>query len=193
MLRAEYTGGFVTPSVHWPAGSRWSASTPTAGCSREGPVAAIYPGPALPNVQVQQIDARRRAGARRPGAGRRRRGDHRPRHARRWPTRRPPGSPLVTASHTYVREVPALWRGTAGGQRAHRRPAGRPDGAERPPHRAAGPRRRAHSAPYAPTAVAALATPWADPQDGLAAAGRGLARPGAARASPPAGCRTSAA
>ena len=55
VLRAEYTGGFVSPSVtaaRLPLVSVYADGRVLS----EGPVAAIYPGPALPNLQEQQID-----------------------------------------------------------------------------------------------------------------------------------------
>jgi hypothetical protein len=53
-LRVSYTGGFVPPTMLL---SRAPTLT-VYGDGRvftEGPVIAIYPGPALPNIQVQQI------------------------------------------------------------------------------------------------------------------------------------------
>jgi hypothetical protein len=56
VLRVAYTGGFVPPAT---LVSRLPSVT-VYGDGRlitEGPVPAIYPGPALPNVQVSQISA----------------------------------------------------------------------------------------------------------------------------------------
>jgi hypothetical protein len=56
VLRVEYTGGFVTPQLL--AGRLPLVSVYGDGrVVTEGPVAAIHPGPALPNLQVQRIDA----------------------------------------------------------------------------------------------------------------------------------------
>jgi hypothetical protein len=56
VLQVAYTGGFVTPEML--AGRLPLLSVYGDGrVITEGPVAAIYPGPALPNLQVQQIDA----------------------------------------------------------------------------------------------------------------------------------------
>jgi hypothetical protein len=55
VLQVSYTGGFVTPDM-------LAARLPLVSVHAdgrvltEGPVIAIYPGPAWPNVQVQQID-----------------------------------------------------------------------------------------------------------------------------------------
>src|SRR3954447_1347500 len=56
VLRAEYTGGYTTPQLL--AGRLPLVSVYGDGrVVTEGPVAAIYPGPALPNLQVRRIDA----------------------------------------------------------------------------------------------------------------------------------------
>jgi hypothetical protein len=55
-LRVEYTGGFLTPAM---IAGRMPIVT-VYGDGRvvsQGPQIAIYPGPALPNVEVRQIDA----------------------------------------------------------------------------------------------------------------------------------------
>jgi hypothetical protein len=50
VLRAEYTGGFISPSVL--VGRLPIVSVYADGrVITEGPVEAIFPGPALPNVQ----------------------------------------------------------------------------------------------------------------------------------------------
>src|ERR687894_11263 len=54
VLRVEYTGGFVTPdttAARLPLVSLYADGR----VYTEGPVAAIYPGPALPNVQVTPV------------------------------------------------------------------------------------------------------------------------------------------
>ncbi|TDC49082.1 hypothetical protein E1258_27435 [Micromonospora sp. KC207] len=56
VVRMAYTGGFVSPitlATRLPAVSVYGDGRVIA----EGPVPAIYPGPALPNVQVAKIDA----------------------------------------------------------------------------------------------------------------------------------------
>jgi hypothetical protein len=56
VLRVEHTGGFVTPDML--AGRLPVVSVYADGrVISDGPVTAIYPGPALPNVQVQRIAA----------------------------------------------------------------------------------------------------------------------------------------
>ncbi|MGY1769731.1 hypothetical protein [Blastococcus sp. SYSU D00813] len=55
VLQVSYTGGFVTPEMlatRLPLVSVYSDGRVLS----EGPVPAIYPGPALPNVQVAQVD-----------------------------------------------------------------------------------------------------------------------------------------
>ncbi len=55
VLQVAYTGGFVTPEML--AGRLPLVSVYADGrVITEGPVIAIYPGPAWPNVQVQEID-----------------------------------------------------------------------------------------------------------------------------------------
>jgi hypothetical protein len=55
ILQVAYTGGFVTPEML--AGRLPIVSVYADGrVITEGPVIAIYPGPAWPNVQVQEID-----------------------------------------------------------------------------------------------------------------------------------------
>src|SRR4051812_28876373 len=56
VLQISWTGGFVTPQMltgRLPLVSVYGDGRVVT----EGPVAAIYPGPALPNLQVQRIDA----------------------------------------------------------------------------------------------------------------------------------------
>src|SRR3954471_16620865 len=165
VLGAELVGGFLSPSVT--AGRLPLVSVYADGrVLSEGPVPAIYPGPALPNVQEQHID---RAAVqdlvdRAIAAGVDDTADLGTPPVADAPSTR---FTLVTASHTYVREVAALFETPAEGsgltadQQAARTALsdlltvlqGRPEGAR--------------SAPYVPTTLAALATPWVDPQDGL--------------------------
>ncbi len=56
VLEIAYTGGFVTPQMQ--AGRLPLAAVYADGrVITQGPVVAIYPGPALPNLQVQQLAA----------------------------------------------------------------------------------------------------------------------------------------
>jgi hypothetical protein len=166
VLRAELTGGFVTPSAL--AGRLPLVSVYADGrVLTEGPVAAIYPGPALPNVQEQHLarDAVQDLVDRAVDAGVTETADLGSPPIADAPSTR---FTLVTGSETYVREVYALWEtppegsGLTDDQRAARKELGDfltqlhdpPGGIE-------------DSAPYVPTEVAAIATPWVDPQDGL--------------------------
>jgi hypothetical protein len=166
VLRVEYTGGFVTPSAT--AGRLPLVSVYADGrVISEGPVAAIYPGPALPNLQEQRIapaevqdllDQALAAGAADVS-------DFGSPPIADAPSTR---FTVVTASQTYVREVyalsetPAESDGLTQAQRTARGKlsdlldaiGGLTDAGTT-------------SKPYAPSAVAALATPWIDPQDGL--------------------------
>jgi hypothetical protein len=165
VLRAEYTGGFVSPSAT--AGRLPLVSVYADGrVLTEGPVAAIYPGPALPNVQEQHIDraAVQQLVDRAMAAGVAETSDLGTPPVADAPSTR---FTLVTGAHTYVREVTALREtppegdGLTADQQAARKELsefltvlqGPPDGAA--------------SVPYAPSAVAAVVTPWVDPQDGL--------------------------
>jgi hypothetical protein len=165
-LRAEYTGGFLSPSVlrgRLPIVSVYADGQVIT----EGPVDAVYPGPALPNVQVTTIDenAVQDLVDRALAAG----------VADTADLGTPPVADaasvrftVVTATETYVREVYALTEtpeggagGISAGQAAARAKlrdllttltdAG--DGKSRA---------------YVPDAVAAVAAPWTDPGDGLA-------------------------
>ena len=179
MLRVEYTGGLVSPSVT--VGRLPLVSVYADGrVISEGPMIAIHPAPALPNLQEHRIDAPAvqdlvdRALA--AGVG----------------DRSDLGSPpiadapstrvtLVTASHTYVREAYAL--------------TGTPDdtdGLTAEQHAArkelsglvdvlTGTTADGDTTGYVPSSVAALVRPWTDPQDGLVqpdAAWPGPALPG---------------
>jgi hypothetical protein len=132
----------------------------------EGPVIAIYPGPALPNLQEQRID---RAAVqdlvdRALAAG----------VADTTDLGSPPVADatstritVLTASHTYVREVYALQETPAEGpgltdaQHAARTKLRDLVSAITEPTAGDG------SAPYQPDSIAALAAPWSAPQDGL--------------------------
>jgi hypothetical protein len=132
----------------------------------EGPVIAIYPGPALPNLQEQRIDrqAVQDLVDRALAAGVAETSDlGSPPVADATSTR----FTVVTASHTYVREVYALseappeGQGMTGQQQAARTRLSDLVSAVTEPTASDG------SAPFQPAAIAALATPWSDPQDGL--------------------------
>src|SRR4051794_27174067 len=186
VLRVEYTGGFVTPAVtaaRLPAVSVYADGRVIT----EGPVAAIYPGPALPNLQVQQIDrnAVQDLVGRAVDAGVAETSDlGSPPVADATSTR----FTLVTASDTYVREVYALSEapveGTGLTQEQQAARSKLSDLLSTLTDAAAS----QETTPYAPDAVAALATPWSDPQDGLAqpdVAWPGPALPGASTGGPP--------
>jgi hypothetical protein len=165
VLRVDFVGGFVTPGAL--AGRLPLVSVYADGrVLSEGPVAAIYPGPALPNIQERRID---RSGVqdlvdRAVAAGVRETSDLGTPPVADAPSTR---FTLVTASHTYVREVTALWesppedsRLTADQQAARTELSEFLTVLQGPPE-------DADSAPYAPSAVAAIASPWVDPQDGV--------------------------
>jgi hypothetical protein len=164
VLRVEYTGGFTTRAMT--AGRLPAVSVYADGrVITEGPVAAIYPGPALPNLQVAELDpaAVQDLVDRALAAGVAETADlGSPPVADAQSTR----FTLVTTEGTYEREVYALWETpdgsglTAGQEGARRRLSDLlssvtdPTGAE--------------TSAYAPDAVAAVVSPWVDPQDGLA-------------------------
>lgn len=180
VLRIERVGGFLPVGVA-------EASVPVLsiyGDGRvivEGPVPAIYPGPALPNLQVQRIgadDVSVLVGMA-LAAGVRDTGDlGRPAVADAATTR----FTVVTAGGTYVREAYALLESTG-----HPR-IGTPIGVDSPGPDQLAARRRltdlyrsltdldttlgsgavGRSTPYAADAVAAVVTPYEQPTDGPA-------------------------
>lgn len=163
VLRAEFTGGFVTPSAL--AGRLPIVSVYADGrVLTEGPVAAIYPGPALPNLQERRIDrgAVQDLVDRALDAGVAETDDLGSPPVADAPSTR---FTLVTESETYVREVYALWEtppegsGLTDDQRAARK--------ELSDFLTALEGDAEKTAPYAASAVAAIASPWVDPQDGL--------------------------
>ena len=185
VLRAEYTGGFMTPSVL--VGRLPIVSVYADGrVITEGPVPAIYPGPALPNVQVGTIDqgAVQDLVDQAMAAGVAETSDLGSPPVADAPSTR---FTLVTASDTYVREVYALAETPMEGSGLT------------PDQEAARTRLRdllttltdpagAESESYEPEAVAAVASPWIDPGDGLAspdAAWPGPALPGEPTGGPP--------
>jgi hypothetical protein len=163
VLRVDYTGGFMTPAQS--AGQLPAVSVYADGrMITEGPVAAIYPGPALPNLQVSELDpaAVQDLVDRALAAGVADTADlGSPPVADAQSTR----FTVVTSEATYRREVYALWETPEGsGLTAEQEEARRrlsdllssvtdPGGAD--------------TSTYAPDSVAALVTPWVDPQDGL--------------------------
>ncbi len=165
VLQVENTGGFGTPSMlvgRLPVVSVYADGRVIT----EGPVPAIYPGPALPNLRVQQIggEAVQDLVDRALAAGVAESDDLGTPPVADAPSTR---FTLVTGSATHVREVYALWEfeeqadsGLTEAQRAARAEltdllATLTDGG--------GPA----SESYVPDAVAAVASHWVDPDDGL--------------------------
>jgi hypothetical protein len=165
VLRVEYTGGLVTPSMlaaRLPIVSVYADGRVIS----EGPVAAIYPGPALPNLQVQEIgpgavqdlvDRALDAGV-----------------AETSDLGTPPVADaasirftVVTTAETYVREVYALWEAPEGSGLTPEQEEARAELTDLLTALTAGAVRGAESEPYAPDAVAAVVSPWVDPGDGL--------------------------
>jgi hypothetical protein len=169
VLEVAHTGGFVMPQML--AGRLPLAAVYADGrVISHGPVPAIYPGPALPNLQVQQMDVERLPDlvrqARDAGIG----GDPdlgRPTIADATSTR----FTLVTDEGTDVLEVYALQEALA--------PGGQPlpglsaeEQAAREPLReliTSLTRPEAASTAYEPGTVAAIATAWTPVDDGLPA------------------------
>jgi hypothetical protein len=167
VLRAAYSGGFISPSVL--VGRVPMVSVYADGrVISEGPVAAVYPGPALPNVQERQIapgvvqDLVDRAMA----AGVAETSDLGSPPIADAPSTR---FTVVTASNTYVREVYALQEtpaqetpmtGVTAGQQAAR--AKLNDLLTALTDAASG-----QSRAYVAAALAAVVAPWTGPQDGL--------------------------
>ncbi|TFV89134.1 hypothetical protein [Blastococcus sp. CT_GayMR16] len=164
VLRVEYTGGFISPQVlvsRLPIVSVYADGRVLS----EGPVAAIYPGPALPNVQEQQIDqgAVQDLVDRALAAGVAETSDLGSPPVADAPNTR---FTVVTASDTYVREIYALFEtplensGLTADQEAARAKLSDflatvtdPSGTQ--------------SHAYEADTVAAIASPWIDPEDGL--------------------------
>jgi hypothetical protein len=165
VLQVEYTGGFVTPEMlagRLPVVSVYSDGRVIA----QGPQIAIFPAPALPNLQVWQLDA---AGVqsvvdRAVAAGVTETGELGTPPVADAPATR---FTLVTDQGTSVREVEALFEVPDGGGLTAEQQAAReeliglldvlnsPEG----PLGAQGPE------PYAPEAVGAVVRPWTpDPE-----------------------------
>jgi hypothetical protein len=166
VLRIDQTGGFVVPSSSF--GRLPLVAVYADGqVITQGPVPAIYPGPALPNLQIRQIDQAEVQDVvdQALAAGVAETGDlGAPPVADVFTTR----FTLVTADDTHVREVYALSelpdRETTDGVTEDQ----------------AADRARlqdlltslsdlgmADTTGYVPSAVAAIASPWVDPQDGM--------------------------
>lgn len=181
VIEVAHTGGFVTPEL---LASRLPLVSVHADgrVITQGPQIAIYPPPALPNLQVQQVhqDAVRTLveHALRAGVG------------ESTDLGRPPVADLPSArftvrtqDETYVREVYALGAETSPGPPGEDRPGGTDDTLT-PEQRSARAELQAlvqdlgdpasvlpagavgeHEA-YAPEAVAGVVTEWRDPQSG---------------------------
>ena len=177
VLRVEYTGGFVSPSVT--AGRLPLVSVYADGrVISEGPVIAIYPGPALPNLQVQQIGrpAVRDLVDRALAAGVGETTDLGMPLVADAPSTR---FTLVTDGATYQREVYALGETPedSGLTAAQDEARGRLSDLLSSIPEANG----VDTSPYAAKSVAAVVTPWIDPEDGLVHPSRAVARTAAGR------------
>jgi hypothetical protein len=166
VLQVAYTGGFLTPELI--AGRLPVISVYADGrVLTEGPVPAIYPAPAWPNVQVQQADVEtvRSLVDSALAAGVAEATDVGTPGIADAPSTR---FTVTTASGTSVREVYALTEGagdpnlTAVQQEARGKLVGLLTELSGLPNRL-GPEGRA-PAPYEPTAVAAVVRPWSPPQ-----------------------------
>jgi len=163
VLRVEHVGGFVSPSVtaaRLPLVSVYADGRVIT----EGPVPAIYPGPALPNVQVAEIDAAAVQDLvdRALAAGVAETTDLGTPPVADAPSTR---FTLVTTGGTHEREVYALFEtpGGSGLTPGQEEARGRLSDLQTWLLDAAG----AATTSYAPESVAAVVTPWTDPEDGL--------------------------
>ncbi len=173
VLRVEHVGGFVPPGAlvsRLPAYSLYADGR----LITDGPVPAIYPGPALPNVQVQRLDdAAVRTLVDRAGAA----GIAETTDLGSPPVADMPATlfTLTTAEGTAVREVAALSEYADQGDGAgltEEQLAGRARLRElltalSDVGRQLTPDGRVPVEAYVPAAVAAVATPWVDPEDEL--------------------------
>jgi len=196
VLRVDQTGGFVMPSAS--VGRLPVVAIYADGqVITQGPVPAIYPGPALPNLQVSEIEQSEVQDVvdRALAAGVAESDDlGSPPVADAFSTR----FTVVTADETYVREVYALW------EAPDREGGGAVEGVTEEQSAA---RDRlvelldsltalgnSATTAYVPGAVAAIASPWIDPGDGMsypAIAWPGPALPGTPTGGPPdMGCVT---
>ena len=172
VLQVEHTGGFVTPETT--VGRLPLVSVYADGrVVTQGPVAAIYPGPAWPNVQVHQAD---RATVQELADAALAAGVDGTADLGTPPLADAPSTrfTLVTDAGPVVREVYALQEGAGfGGLTAEQEDARAQlqalfDELSDLPLRLDPQGGAAVS--YEPTAVAALARPWTDPGDGLSSA-----------------------
>lgn len=162
VLQVGYTGGFLTPEMlaaRLPLVSVYADGRVVT----EGPVIAVYPGPAWPNVQVQQTDPAgvRTLVERAQEAGVTATGDLGTPPIADAPNTR---FTLTTASGTTVREVYALFEGSDPGlteeqQGARAELRGLVDALTDLPG-TLGPDAVLVAAPYEPSAVAAVVRPW---------------------------------
>ena len=175
VLRVEDVGGFVP--AEWTYSRLPTYSLYTDGrLITDGPVPAIYPGPALPNVQMQQLDdaTLRALLDAAVAAGIADTADLGSPPVADVPSTR---FTLTTAQGTVVREVYALWEQVLEGDGSEaglteEQVAGRAklrelltalsDVGQQP-----GPDGQLAVESYVPAAVAAVATPWAEPEDQL--------------------------
>jgi hypothetical protein len=169
VLRVEHTGGYVPPETtlaRLPLVSVYADGRVIS----QGPVAAIYPGSAWPNLQVQQADPAtvQELADRALAAGVDGTGDLGAPPLADAPSTR---FTLVTDAGPVVREVYALQEAAGAGGLTAEQEAARAelqqlfDELNDLPVTLGG-----TSAPYDPTAVAALARPYTDPGDGLTSA-----------------------
>lgn len=168
VLRVELVGGFVTPETTLARLPRYSLYADGRLIS-DGPVPAVYPGPALPNLLVQTLDAAavQDLADRALAAGVAETGDLGSPNVADVPSTR---FTLVTRDETHVREVYALSEPGLGGEQ--------PEGGVTDEQRAARAELRElidtldalgqeppRPESYTATSVAALARPWSAPED----------------------------
>ncbi len=163
VLRVEHVGGFVTPTTtaaRLPLVSVYADGRVIT----EGPVILIHPGPALPNVQVAQIDdaALQDLVDTALAAGVGETADLGTPPLADAPSTR---FTLVTSEGTAEREVYALSETPEGSglTPAQEEARGRLSDLQAALLDAGG----ADTTSYVPESVAAVVTPWTDPQDGL--------------------------
>lgn len=169
VLQVGYTGGYVSPETT--VGRLPLVSVYADGrVLTQGPVAAIYPGPAWPNVQVQQAD---RATVQELADAALAAGVDRTADLGSPPLADAPSTrfTLVTDTGPVVREVYALQEAAGAGGLTPEQERARAELQELFDELVDLPLRLdpqgGATASYEPTAVAALARPWTDPGDGL--------------------------
>jgi hypothetical protein len=184
VLRVEHTGGFVTPSML--AGRLPLLSVYADGrVITEGPVVAIYPAPALPNLQVAEIEpaAVTELVDRALAAGVDESADLGTPPIADAPTTR---FTVVTADDTHVREVYALRETTGGAGLTGEQVAAREELVDL--LESLTDTGSPSTTTFEAEAVAAIASPWVDPDDGLVQpeqAWPGPALPGESTGGPP--------